>query len=46
MGIVVFLGTSTVVVGAIGVSGGRPDQDHQVAEAGLKAFAPANEPVH
>jgi uncharacterized protein GlcG (DUF336 family) len=27
------------VVGAIGVSGGSGDQDHEVAEAGAKAFA-------
>lgn len=27
------------VVGAIGVSGGTPDQDHEVAEAGLAAFS-------
>lgn len=26
------------VVGAIGVSGGTPDQDHEVAEAGVAAF--------
>src|ERR1700749_2956809 len=26
------------VVGAIGVSGGQPDQDHEVAEAGAAAF--------
>ena len=26
------------VAGAIGVSGGTPDQDHEVAEAGLAAF--------
>ncbi|MBC8140828.1 MAG: heme-binding protein [Armatimonadetes bacterium] len=26
------------VVGAVGVSGGSPDQDHAVAEAGVKAF--------
>ncbi len=26
------------VVGAIGVSGGRPDQDNDVAEAGAAAF--------
>jgi uncharacterized protein GlcG (DUF336 family) len=26
------------VVGAIGVSGGKPDQDHQVAEAGAATF--------
>jgi uncharacterized protein GlcG (DUF336 family) len=30
-----------VVVGAVGVSGGKPDQDHDVAEAGAAAFAPA-----
>ena len=28
------------VVGAVGVSGGTPDQDHQVAEAGAAAFVP------
>ena len=28
------------VVGAVGVSGGTPDQDHEVAEAGAAAFAP------
>ncbi len=27
------------VVGAIGVRGGKPDQDHEVAEAGAAAFA-------
>ncbi|QJW93297.1 GlcG/HbpS family heme-binding protein [Frigoriglobus tundricola] len=26
------------VVGAVGVSGGKPDQDHAVAEAGAEAF--------
>jgi uncharacterized protein GlcG (DUF336 family) len=26
------------VVGAVGASGGRPDQDHEVAEAGTAAF--------
>lgn len=26
------------VVGAIGVSGGKPDQDHRVAQAGAAAF--------
>lgn len=26
------------VVGAVGVSGGTPDQDHEVAEAGVAAF--------
>ena len=26
------------VVGAVGVSGGTPDQDQQVAEAGVAAF--------
>jgi uncharacterized protein GlcG (DUF336 family) len=30
------------VVGAIGVSGGLPDQDHEVAEAGVEAFKPAS----
>ena len=29
------------VVGAVGVSGGTPDQDQQVAEAGVAAFEPA-----
>jgi uncharacterized protein GlcG (DUF336 family) len=29
------------VVGAVGVSGGKPDQDQQVAEAGVAAFKPA-----
>ncbi len=28
------------VVGAIGCSGGKPDQDHEVAAAGLAAFKP------
>ena len=28
------------VAGAIGVSGGTPDQDHEVAEAGAAAFRP------
>ena len=28
------------VVGAVGVSGGTPDQDHDVAEAGAAAFVP------
>ena len=28
------------VVGAVGVSGGTPDQDHEVAEAGAAAFVP------
>jgi uncharacterized protein GlcG (DUF336 family) len=32
------------VVGAVGVSGGRPDQDHEVAEAGASAFVPAAGP--
>lgn len=41
--IVIFAGGIPVkdgdkVVGAIGVSGGTPDQDHEVAEAGAKAF--------
>ncbi|MDP9425115.1 MAG: heme-binding protein, partial [Actinomycetota bacterium] len=26
------------VVGAVGVSGGTPDQDHEVAQAGVAAF--------
>jgi uncharacterized protein GlcG (DUF336 family) len=30
-----------VVVGAVGVSGGKPDQDQAVAEAGAEAFAAA-----
>lgn len=29
------------VVGAVGVSGGKPDQDHAVAEAGAEAFKSA-----
>lgn len=29
------------VVGAVGVSGGKPDQDHDVAEAGVAAFESA-----
>jgi uncharacterized protein GlcG (DUF336 family) len=29
------------VVGAVGVSGGKPDQDNAVAEAGVEAFVPA-----
>lgn len=29
------------IVGAVGVSGGKPDQDHAVAEAGAGAFTPA-----
>lgn len=28
------------VVGGVGVSGGQPDQDHKVAQAGIKAFRP------
>jgi uncharacterized protein GlcG (DUF336 family) len=31
------------VVGAIGVSGGMPNQDHEVAEAGADAFVPGDE---
>jgi uncharacterized protein GlcG (DUF336 family) len=31
------------VVGAIGVSGGMPKQDHEVAEAGTDAFVPGDE---
>jgi len=31
------------VIGAVGVSGGRPDQDHEVAEAGAVAFAPGED---
>ena len=30
------------VVGAVGVSGGKPDQDHAVAEAGAGAFTAAS----
>ena len=30
------------VIGAVGVSGGRPDQDHEVAKAGAAAFKPAD----
>ncbi len=30
------------VVGAVGVSGGTPDQDHDVAEAGAAAFVPGD----
>ena len=37
-GVPLFNGTT--VVGAVGVSGGKPDQDHDVAEAGAGAFAP------
>src|SRR5262245_27408620 len=33
------------VVGAVGASGGRPDQDHEVAEAGAAAFASAANPA-
>ncbi len=29
------------IVGAVGVSGGKPDQDHDVADAGASAFVPA-----
>ncbi len=29
-------------VGAIGVIGGKPDQDHAVAEAGAGAFPPSS----
>lgn len=32
------LRSNGTVIGAIGVSGGTPDQDHQVAQAGLKAL--------
>lgn len=38
-GIPLFSGKT--VVGAVGVSGGKPDQDHDVAEAGAGAFADA-----
>jgi uncharacterized protein GlcG (DUF336 family) len=31
------------VVGAVGSSGGTPDQDHEVAEAGVVAFVPGDE---
>jgi uncharacterized protein GlcG (DUF336 family) len=31
------------VIGAIGVSGGKPDQDHSVAEAGADGFVPEEE---
>lgn len=31
------------VVGAIGVSGGMPKQDHEIAEAGTDAFVPEDE---
>ena len=31
------------IVGAVGVSGGRPDQDHEVAAAGVAAFVPGGE---
>jgi uncharacterized protein GlcG (DUF336 family) len=31
------------VIGAVGVSGGRPDEDHEVAEAGAAAFVPEDE---
>ena len=31
------------IVVAIGASGGRPDQDHEVAEAGAAAFTAACE---
>jgi uncharacterized protein GlcG (DUF336 family) len=27
------------IIGAVGVSGGKPDQDHDVAKAGVAAFA-------
>jgi uncharacterized protein GlcG (DUF336 family) len=30
------------IVGAVGVSGGQPDQDHEVAEAGAAAFRPGS----
>jgi len=33
------------VIGAIGVSGGKPSQDHEVAEAGAKAFVPEDDPA-
>jgi len=32
------------VIGAVGCSGGTPDQDHEVAEAGVVAFVPGDEP--
>jgi uncharacterized protein GlcG (DUF336 family) len=31
------------VIGAVGVSGGKPDQDHSVAEAGVEAFVAEDE---
>ena len=31
------------VVGAVGVSGGTPDQDHDVCEAGVAAFEPGKQ---
>lgn len=33
------------VVGAIGASGGKPTQDHEVAEAGAAAFVPEDDPA-
>jgi uncharacterized protein GlcG (DUF336 family) len=33
------------IIGGIGVSGGTPDQDHEVAEAGEKAFVPGIKPA-
>ncbi len=30
------------VVGAVGASGGQPDQDHEVAQAGVDAFVPVD----
>ena len=32
------------VIGAVGASGGKPDQDHSVAEAGAEAFVAEEEP--
>jgi uncharacterized protein GlcG (DUF336 family) len=45
--VVIFAGgiplkAGTTIVGAIGVSGGKPDQDHEVAAAGMAAFRPAS----
>jgi len=34
-----------VVIGAVGASGGRPDQDHEVAEAGAAAFSSGGQTV-
>jgi uncharacterized protein GlcG (DUF336 family) len=45
--VVIFAGgiplkVGNTVVGAIGCSGGKPDQDHEVAAAGMAAFKPGN----